>query len=182
MTVPPSPKDPSLTGDLVRLRPLTETDATEDYAAWLNDPVVNQYLETRSVTIDELKTYIREKTESPTAMLFGIVWKENGKHIGNVKLEPIDREKGEATMGILIGDKNYWGKGAATEATNVLCAYAFDVLKLKAISLGVIAENLAAIRVYEKCGFTQWAVEAKAMDHDGKLFDRVVMRKEAPAA
>src|SRR5688572_28708640 len=109
-----------LEGPQVGLRELRESDASDAYASWLNDPVVNQYLETRSVALPELRNYIRAKAESPTALLFGIFWKENGKHIGNVKLEPIDRDKGEATMGILIGDKDYWGKGVATETTNLV--------------------------------------------------------------
>ena len=49
-TVSPS----ALVGDIVFLRELRDEDATEAYASWLNDPVVNQYLETRSVTISEL--------------------------------------------------------------------------------------------------------------------------------
>ena len=68
-----------------------------DYAGWLNDPVVNQYLETRKVTIEELRTYIQEKSKSANAIFFGIFWKENAQHIGNVKLEPIDRKKKETT-------------------------------------------------------------------------------------
>lgn len=167
----------ALTGSIVCLRELSEDDATAEYAAWLNDPEVNKYLETRHVTLPELRDYIRGKKESPTAILMGIFWKENGRHIGNVKLEPINKEKKTATMGILIGDKDYWGKGVATETTNLVTEYAFSDLKLELIELGVIAENAAAIRVYKKCGFETVRVEPKAMDHDGILYDKVVMRK-----
>ncbi|MBI2636143.1 GNAT family N-acetyltransferase [Candidatus Peregrinibacteria bacterium] len=170
----------ALTGSIVCLRGLSEGDATAEYAAWLNDPEVNKYLETRHVTLPELRDYIRDKKESPTAILMGIFWKENGRHIGNVKLEPINKEKKSATMGILIGDKNYWGKGVATETTNLVTEYAFSDLKLELIELGVISENAAAIRVYKKCGFETVRVEPKVMDHDGILYDKVVMRKLAP--
>ncbi|MBI1812552.1 GNAT family N-acetyltransferase [Candidatus Peregrinibacteria bacterium] len=175
----PSSKGP-LTGDHIFLRELREEDATEAYASWLNDPEVNRYLETRQVTLEQLRSYIREKAASPDALLFGIFWKENGRHIGNIKLEPIDREAHEATMGILIGDKEYWGKGIATEATNLISDYAFSLLHLRSITLGVIADHAAAIRVYEKCGFARVRVEKGAINHDGVLFDKLVMRREAP--
>lgn len=174
------PHSPVLTGQLVFLRELQEKDASEDYASWLNDSEVNQFLETRHVTTEELRAYIREKQESSNAMLFGIFWKDTGKHVGNVKLEPIDHAAKETMLGILIGDKQYWGKGIATEATNLLTEFAFTELHMEAVTLGVIAHHTAAIRVYEKCGFQRVKTEEKAVDHDGVLYDRVVMRKTAP--
>lgn len=170
----------TLAGTVVYLRQLREDDASDAYAGWLNDPVVNMYLETRSVTVPELKKYIKEKIESPSALLFGIFATENGQHIGNLKFEPIDHDAQETTMGILIGDKNYWGKGAGTDATNVATRFAFNTLGMKAVNLGVISKNAPAIRVYEKCGFTLVRTEKNALNHDGVLYDRLVYRKERP--
>ena len=152
------------------------------YAEWLNDAEVNRYLETRSVTLDELQTYIGEKHRSPKALLLGIFWNEDGSHIGNIKLEPIDFEESDAVIGMLIGDKRHWGKGVATEAVGLVCTLAFDVLHLRTLTLGVIPENTPAIRVYEKCGFRHVRTEPRALDHGGVLHDRIVMRKEAPKA
>ena len=56
-------------------------------------------------------------------------------------------------MGMLIGDKNYWGKGIGTEALNLLVDWAFRNLEISKIDLGVLRDNKAAIRVYEKAGF-----------------------------
>ena len=169
-----------LSGTLIFLRELKEEDASGAYAGWLNDPEVNRWLETRSVTVPELRTYIREKRESPDAILFGIFWKENGRHIGNIKLEPIDRKRKEVTIGILIGEKTFWGKGVATEATNLVTDYAFKDLRMRAANLGVISENKPAIRVYEKCGFTVLRTEKKKMNHDGVLYDACYLQKLAP--
>ncbi|MDD5470208.1 MAG: GNAT family N-acetyltransferase [Candidatus Peribacteraceae bacterium] len=168
---------PLLQGSSVFLRALTEEDATPRYAAWLNDPEVNKYLETRSVTVDELRKFIREKNANPQVLLLGIFWGENHLHIGNIKLEPIDERKGCATMGILIGDRNYWGKGVATEAITLLADYAFSHWKIRSLDLGVITENFPAIRAYEKCGFKVERVNKGAIDHGGILFDQLRMRK-----
>lgn len=159
----------------VILRTLDERDASERYTAWLNDPAVNRYLETRHASVEDLRRYIREKRESSEALFLGIFTKDTDEHIGNVKLEPI--RGGAATMGILIGDASWWGKGIATEVTNAVCAYVFGPMGLHEVNLGVIAENSAAIRVYEKCGFTVERIDRQAINHDGKLFDQVWMVK-----
>lgn len=164
-------------GNNIDLRILTEEHATEKYANWLNDKEVNKYLETRSVTIHELVKYIAEKNASDEALLLGIFWKEGDVHIGNLKLEPIDYQKKKATLGIVIGEKEYWGKGVATEAINLITNYAFTILKLNEVALGVISENKSAIHVYEKCGYEIVRTEPNAINHDGEHFDRVVMRK-----
>lgn len=165
-------------GERVYLRLLTEMNASDKYAGWLSDPTVNEYLETRSASIEDLKQYIREKNSSDTAQLFGIFLQKTDEHLGNVKLEPIDLVSKTATMGILIGEKTWWGKGIATEVTNVIVSYAFYTLQLDEVNLGVIANNLAARRVYEKCGFEVVRIDKDGIDHDGKKFDQVWMRKK----
>ncbi len=221
----------NIDGDRVYLRIMESSDASAEYAGWLNDPVVNQYLETRVATVPDLELYVREKLESGWALFFGIFFKENtntpplfrqrtdppwadraegssprrspqaktgvgsqrgregkpdsapqsgatpGKHIGTVKLEPIDVDKGTAMFGLLIGDRDYWGKGIATEVTNLIVDFAFNTLGLREVTLGVLADNKAAIRVYEKCGFVLDRVEPKAIDHGGVLYDQVWMKK-----
>jgi len=123
-------KKMKIEGRRIYLKTLTRKNATKEYCGWLNSPKVNQYLETRKATIAGLKKYIEEKNRNPNCLFLGIFFKENqkpcarnfvsvwGRHIGNIKLEPIDFEDRKATIGILIGNKDYWGRGIATEATN----------------------------------------------------------------
>ena len=140
-------------GERIYLRRLCENDASAEYASWINNQDVNKYLETKKTTVEELKDYIKKRSESDNCLFFGIFTKETEKHIGNIKLEPIDIKKSIATMGMLIGDKNYWGKGIATEALNLLVEWSFENLDISKIDLGVLKDNKAAIRVYEKSGF-----------------------------
>jgi aryl-alcohol dehydrogenase-like predicted oxidoreductase/RimJ/RimL family protein N-acetyltransferase len=140
-------------GERIYLRKLIEDDASEEYASWINNRDVNKYLETKKAKVEELRDYIKKKSESKNCLFFGIFSKENDKHIGNIKLEPIDFNKKIATMGMLIGNKNYWGKGIGTEALKLLVNFAFEHLKIEKIDLGVLRDNKAAIRVYEKAGF-----------------------------
>ncbi|MBW3000355.1 GNAT family N-acetyltransferase [Candidatus Woesearchaeota archaeon] len=162
------------------LRKLTSKDATQEYCNWLNDPVVNRYLETRKATIQDLKDYIKEKNHSKKCLFLGIFDKKKKKHIGNLKLEPIDTKKKRATFSIMIGDKNYWGKGLGTEATELIVKYAFRNLNLKRVDLGVISKNKKAIKVYKKVGFEVKRIEKKKLKHGSKFYDKVIMeiRKE----
>ncbi len=169
-------KKTQIQGENIYLKQLDLSGATSEYCAWLNDKEVNKYLETRKITIDELRKYIQEKNENSNCLLLGIFYKTNNKHIGNIKLEPIDYQKKKAEIGILIGDKSYWGKGIGTEATNLLTSHAFNILNLDEISLVVISENKAAIRVYQKSGFKIKKIDKKSRNHDGVLFDQFIMR------
>jgi len=162
-------------GQRIYLKILTEQNATPEYCAWLNDKIVNQYLETRKATIVGLKKYIKEKNNNPNCLFLGIFFKKKQIHIGNIKLEPIDFENSKATIGMLIGAKDFWGKGIGTEAIKLLVDYGFKNLNLKEINLGVISENKVAIKVYKKVGFKINSIEKEPIEHDNKLFDAIMM-------
>lgn len=73
--------------------------------------------------------------------------------IGVTGLYKINAVTRSAEFRILIGDPNYWSKGVGTEVTMLVLAYAFEVLNLHKVWLGVTADNVGAIRAYEKAGF-----------------------------
>ncbi len=167
-------------GDNIFLKKLTPEDASEEYCGWLNDEEVNKYLvneyrDGKKAEIEDMKKYIKEKNNSAECLLLGIFDKINNKHIGNIKLEPIEFQEKRAVIGVLIGNKNYWGRGAATEAVKLAKEYAFGELGLNELSLGVFPDNKAAIKVYEKNGFKIDRVEKKSVMVSGKLLDNLIM-------
>lgn len=162
-------------GDRILLKSLKKENATEEYCSWLNDPFVNKSLVTKGITIPELQQYIKVKNSSANCLFSGIFLKGSQKHIGTIKLEPIDFAKSKATLGILIGDKNYWGKGLGKESINLILNYAFKNLNLKEVNLGVSVENKRAINLFEKTGFKTDRIEKNLLDADGKLFNRIIM-------
>jgi ribosomal-protein-alanine N-acetyltransferase len=56
-------------------------------------------------------------------------------------------------MGILIGNKEYRGKGVTPEVLNATANWLKQHKHIRQIVLGVAANNHAAIRAYEKVGF-----------------------------
>ena len=134
-------------------RPLDVEDATEAYASWLGDEDVVQFLETSSSSVASVKSFIAEKKAAEDCLLLGIFDRVTLNHIGNIKLEPIDFESQTATLGIMIGDKSYWGRGVGFEATSSVHKYCSETLGLTSINLGVLERNKGAIALYEKCGY-----------------------------
>jgi RimJ/RimL family protein N-acetyltransferase len=125
------------------------------YLSWLNDPEVVRYTETGTFpsTAEDLEKFYQSVTTSRSHVIFAIIDKGSDQHIGNVKLGPIHWVHRNATFGILIGDKSFWGKGAGREATRLAVEYGFFRLNLHRISLSVFAEHEPAVRCYEKVGF-----------------------------
>jgi RimJ/RimL family protein N-acetyltransferase len=164
-------------GSLVLLRPLERADLNEHYLGWLNDPEVTRYTETGTfpTTAEDLENFYRSVTGSKNDVIFAIVDKKSGRHVGNVKLGPIHWLHRSAILGILIGEKEFWGKGIGLEATHLVVEYGFNRLNLHRIELGVFAEHKAAVRCYEKAGFKVEGRMREDLFHDGEYKDRIWM-------
>jgi [ribosomal protein S5]-alanine N-acetyltransferase len=135
------------------LRPLVSDDVNQNYLSWLN-PDINNYIEyaNSNVSMKALKSYISERKNRQDILFLGI-FSKGGRHIGNIKYEPIDYDKKTAVMGILIGNSDWRGKGVAGEVIKASGKYLFDKYGISTILLGVSKNNKAAISAYQKIGF-----------------------------
>ncbi len=170
--IPPAHR---LDAERLYLRPLSLEDATQTYADWLNDPEVNEFLTTKSATLESIRTYIQDQLDQSDVEFYGIFLTDGDTHIGTIKLEGIHPQEGHATITIMIGDKAFWGAGYGPEAMRRLMRHAFDDLGLSEIRLGVLARNERAVRAYQKLGFRVSAVEPAWTVMNGQTHDRVLM-------
>jgi RimJ/RimL family protein N-acetyltransferase len=145
--------------------------------SWLNDPEVTRYLETGifPTSQEDLEHYYESLRGSRDQVLFAIEELTRKQHIGNVKLGPIHWVHRSATLGILIGEKAYWGKGVGQEATRLMVEYGFFRLNLNRINLGVFADHESAIRCYTKAGFKVEGHFRQALFRDGAYKDHLWM-------
>ena len=169
-------KSKKIIGKNIYLRPLTIHDATEEYCSWLNDTEVNKYLETKGSTMSELREYVDSQINNPNSFFVGIFDVANDSHIGNIKLEPIDWDKRKAVCGIMIGKKNYRGRGIGTEATDLITKYSFDNLGLEVIELGVLTNNIGGVKAYTRAGFIETQRDIKRRT-DGSMEEEILMIK-----
>jgi RimJ/RimL family protein N-acetyltransferase len=146
-------KNIDLESERLIFKRLSREHISADYVDWINDTEVNMYLETRGgYTIDLLKSYIEEQYKNEV-YFWAIHLKDSNKHIGNIKVDPIDLKTTSGEYGILMGDKLNWGKGYAKESSIRIIAYCFKELKLSKVTLGVVEANVKAVCLYEKMGF-----------------------------
>ena len=63
-----------LEGDIISLRQISLQDCTNKYVEWLNDPEVNQYLETRwyKQDISTIRGFVKSQLENNDSFLFAI--------------------------------------------------------------------------------------------------------------
>ena len=158
------------------LEPLSSKHATEKYASWLNDPEVYKHLESRGgQTIDTINEFIDFQITNKV-YIWAIIDKSLNTHIGNIKIDPINSTHKYGEYGILIGDKNYWGKGFAREASEAVLNYFFkNNIYLRKINLGVLKNNSDAINLYNKLGFKQEGYLQRHLVYDGTEEDVIRM-------
>jgi RimJ/RimL family protein N-acetyltransferase len=101
--------------------------------------------------------------------------RENGESIGFVHLTNIDYRNRKASFGKLIGEKQYWGKGYATEATMLMLYHGFYELGLERIEARQLIDNVASIKVNKKCGFQNEGVMRHGVLKSGEYRDLNVM-------
>ena len=166
-----------LQGERIYLRKVSPDDVNEAYCRWMNDSSTNRFLESRfySHSPETLREYIVNKQGDSLNAFFAIVLKEGNRHIGNIKLGPIDSNHRLADIGILIGEKDCWGKGYASEAISLVVGYAFNTLSLHKVTAGCYAPNKGAIRAFEKIGFIQEGVRKAHCIFEGDYVDDVLL-------
>ena len=74
-----------------------------------------------------------------------------------------------------MGDRLNWGKGYAKEATIRILTYCFEELNLSSITLGVIDDNITAVKLYKNIGFTIDEVKKNVGIYNNKLCNSLRM-------
>jgi RimJ/RimL family protein N-acetyltransferase len=144
-----------LESDMLTLRELKSSDVTQQYIDWLNDPEVNQYLESRLTHQDEvsIKVFVETCQQSKVIFLLGMFVEGGINHIGNIKLGPVNMHHDCAEIGLMIGDKGYWGKGFASKAISMITQFGFKQLKLSKLSASCYKDNIGSKKAFEKSGY-----------------------------
>jgi len=144
----------------------------------MGDREVTQYLENRFFphSKDDLMNYIDGKNEDPNCLFLGILSISSPDiHIGNIKLDYIDWIHRRGEIGIMIGEKEYWGKGFGEEAIRGICEFAFRELNLMRVTAGCYAHNHGSRRSFDKAGFTVEGIYRKHIWCNGEWNDEVLM-------
>jgi len=150
-------KDVVATGKKVLLRRKRLDDAALDYQ-WRTDPELASLDASRPIRLSyrEYLRYHRDELEFPTpwSRKFAIETQDN-QFIGNCMCYDINTVASEAEVGILLGDKEYWGNGYGTEALKLLVGHVFKVTSINRLYLHTLSWNSRAKQSFAKCGFQE---------------------------
>lgn len=165
-------------GTKVKLRAYRKEDL-ERVVDLINDPEVKKLL-TPGIPFpytmeDEYKWYDSITANTSGVYSFAIETLEEKRYIGGCGVNHVDWKNGTVTIGIFIGDKDYWGKGYGTDAMQVLIGFIFDEMNIRKIKLNVFSFNERAIKSYEKCGFKVEGTLKDEIFREGGYHDEYIM-------
>jgi RimJ/RimL family protein N-acetyltransferase len=167
---------PTIEGRLVVLR----RHRPDDMAAlvrWYSDPEVGRLTryQVEPMTGPEIERFFKSRLLSPDALAYAIEEQAGGRLVGFTTFSALDPDNGSVLFHITIGERDAWGQGLGTEATELMLEHAFERLGLHRVGLSVFDFNQRAMRAYEKAGFREEGRSREAILRDGRYFDEVQM-------
>jgi len=172
-----------LQGKKVILRPIKKSDL-QFFMGWVNDleimQCVSRYMPMSEIA-EEKKIEQMAASKQDVYLVIEAIQQDKVISIGICGLHRIDFKNQNATFGIVIGNKGYWGKGYGTEAAKLLLGYGFDQLNLHRVSSCVLSTNKRSLKMHLKVGFKEEGRSREVYFKNGKFDDQVILgllRKE----
>ncbi len=143
-----------LAGDKVRLRPRRLDDAAAEYR-WRMDEELCRLDATELLTCsyEEFHLKYSAELEFPGLTHTLAIDTLDPIHIGSCSLFNFNLAGNTAEIGIMLGDKTYWGRGYGEDALNTFMLDIFEVSGLQSLILRTLDWNVRARTCFEKCGF-----------------------------
>ena len=158
------------------IQKMTVEDVCADYLNWINDPEVNEFLESKYTiwTIESLKNYVKSFENTNEKFLFSIHDGVSGKYIGNGSISSVNYNTEVFYFGLFVGDKSYWGKNAAFEVSMLLLRFGFEELNMRKVFGGAYANQLASRFVLKRIGMVQEAKLKASFKFREQFVDQVI--------
>jgi RimJ/RimL family protein N-acetyltransferase len=165
-----------LDGELVVLRRHVPGNVTA-FQRWYSDPEVARLARYQDgpMRADEIDRFFQLRALGPESLTMAIHERDTNRLIGSCAFSQVDGENGSAMFHITIGEKDTWGHGYGTEATQLMLDHAFGTLHLHRIALTVFEFNERAIRAYRRCGFVVEGRARESIWRDGRWWDELAM-------
>jgi RimJ/RimL family protein N-acetyltransferase len=164
-----------LEGEHFYLRNLNKDDLNKNYIHWFDDSeVCKMNSHHRFPYTDEgMSKYIDSIYNTNNQLVLAIINKEDKMHIGNISLQNINYINRSAEFAVVIGEKNYWGKGVGKECGKLIIKHGFLELNLNRIYCGTFVDNLGMYKLAETLGFKKEGIRYEAEFKNGKYINIV---------
>jgi len=147
------------------------------FQRWYSDPEVAGLTRYQDVPMrpDEIERFFTARVLGHDALTLAIHIRTTNRLIGSCAFSQLDGDNGSALYHITLGEKDVWGMGYGTEATELMLDHAFIRLGLHRVALTVFSFNERAIRSYKKAGFTTEGRAREAIWRGGQFWDEISM-------
>lgn len=164
---------PTLSGELVDLRPVREADAAGLAAA---EAETLRLTGTHTVhSTEALQAWYRSRAEHDDRLDLSIIERATRTWVGEVVLNDLDVINRSCGFRVLIAAVADYGRGFGTEATRLALSHAFATVGVHRVELEVYSFNPRARHVYEKVGFVYEGTKRQALLWDGEWVDADLM-------
>ncbi|MDJ0949930.1 MAG: GNAT family protein [Alphaproteobacteria bacterium] len=171
--------DIKIDGQVSYLEPFAERHLVAPaYLGWLHDYEVIKtlnlldYVESPP-SLEAVRRYCEGLWASRNDMLFALHDRSDDAFVGTVRVGHIDWRAKTGDIGIMIGARERWGRGLATDAIGALARYLFDDVCLRKLTAGAMANNPAMLRTFERLGFRREGVLRRHDLFEGDYVDHV---------
>ncbi len=164
-------------GEKVRLREYKKEDV-KIAQRFINDEEIIRTLRPTvpyPCTLEEEQKWFEKVSSTNDTYNFAIETLKDSRYIGGCGVNKVDWKNSVVTVGIFIGDKDYWGKGYGTDAMKILIRFIFEQMNVNKVKLHVYSFNERALKSYKKCGFVKEGVLRQEIFKDGKYHDIIAM-------
>ncbi|MBW5483648.1 GNAT family N-acetyltransferase [Streptomyces bambusae] len=170
---------PTLNGELVVLRPVTEDDIPALLPMFHDQEGARLTGSHEEFDESRLHSWYSTRQDQDDRLDLAVVDRATGRVIGEAVLNEWDPANESCSFRICLAPGTY-GRGLGTEATRLIVGHGFEALGLHRISLEVYAFNPRARRAYEKAGFRAEGVVRDALLWEGERVDATLMSILAP--
>jgi len=173
MSRPPSA--PALETERFRLRPMTRRAISRASLRWTDDAEVlaGFGLKAGGWTLRRWRRTFR-RYDGRRRCCYGIFTKTEGRLIGYHTHE-LGTKGRQASLLVLIGERDWWGRGAVIEVRSAVLDYLFHRIGVRRVASSVHARNHASIFNYRRLGFRQEGILREATtEANGEPGDMVI--------
>ena len=147
------------------------------FRRWYSDPEIARLARYQEAPMrpEEIERFFAGRVVGDGALAMAIHERATDRLVGTCAFSQLDGDNGSALYHITIGEKDAWGRGFGTEATQLMLDHAFGALGLHRIALFVFEFNERAIATYRRCGFVVEGRARESIFRDGRWWDELAM-------
>ena len=166
-----------LTGDVIRLRPVRQSDLEQLYRFHIDISNRGEYFPLGIASETAFANQFRESGLWSDSEGMLLIVDEADNILGHIEFFRTVNYLDELELSYQLYSRDQDRKGIVTDAVRLLTAYLFDSKKFNRIRLIIHPDNAASRRIAEKCGFLHEGTARGAWFHRGRNHDVEVFAK-----